>query len=239
MKILVALPAYNEEVILEENTLKLYNFFKKNFTDDWQIVIADNNSSDHTGEIGKKLEKNFKGIKYLYVPQKGKGRAIRAAWESADSDVYVFMDTDLATDLSALPALIYAVSEEKYDIAAGSRFHKNSKVQRSLFRKLVSRAYRLVLRLMLKTKIKDVPCGFKAVNRDVIENILPLVKNNEWFFDTEMMILAEQKNYRIKEIPIVWTEHKQSGRKSKVNFLRVSSNYLREIWRLKKSYAGS
>lgn len=234
MKILVALPVYNEEAILESNTLRLYNFLKKNFTDDWQIVIADNNSTDRTAEIGKKLEKNFKGIKYLYVPQKGKGRAIRAAWDSADADVYVFMDADLATDLSAIPDLISAVRDGKYDIAAGSRFQKNSKVKRSIFRKSVSRIYRLVLRLMLKTKIKDVPCGFKAINRAVMQDILPRVQNNEWFFDTEMMILAEKKNYRIKEIPIIWTEYKNFGRKSKIIFLPTTLNYLKEIWRLKK-----
>lgn len=220
MKILVALPVYNEEVILKRNAVRLYDFMKKNFTDDWQIVIADNNSSDRTGEIGQDLEKRFKEIKYLHIPQKGKGRAIRAAWQSADADVYVFMDADLATDLSALPNLIFAIGSEKFDLATGSRFQKTSKVKRSLSRKLISRSYRFVLRLMLKTKIKDAPCGFKAVNRDVIKNILPLVQNNEWFFDTEMMISAEKQNYRIKEIPVIWTEHKTPGEKAESIFLK-------------------
>jgi glycosyltransferase involved in cell wall biosynthesis len=234
MKILIALPVYNEESILAENAAKLYDFLKNNLSDDWQIVIADNNSTDRTAEIGKNLEKNFKGIKYLYVPQKGKGRAIRAAWDSGDADVYVFMDADLATDLSALPNLISAISRDNYDIAAGSRFQKNSKVKRSIFRKSISRIYRLVLRLMLKTKIKDVPCGFKAINRAIMQDILPRVQNNEWFFDTEMIITAEKQNYRTKEIPVIWTEHKNSGRKSKINFLPTTLNYLKEIWRLKK-----
>ncbi|MFA5128988.1 MAG: glycosyltransferase [Patescibacteria group bacterium] len=239
MKILVALPVYNEESILKENALKLYDFLKKNITDNWQIVIADNNSSDRTGEIGKNLEKNFVEIKYLHLPQKGKGWAIRTAWEREKADVYAFMDADLATNLSALPALIAAVSRENYDLAAGARFLPESKVKRSLIRKIVSRIYRIILYLTLKLKTKDAPCGFKAVNHIVIKNILPQIKNNEWFFDTEMIVLAEKQNYRVKEIPVIWTEHKKIGRKSRVNFIKVSLGYLKEIWRLKKSHAGN
>ncbi|MFH2136498.1 MAG: glycosyltransferase [Patescibacteria group bacterium] len=237
MKILIAVPAYNEESILAENATKIYNFLKKNIAEEWQIIIADNNSTDRTGEIGKNLEKNLSEIKYLNIPEKGKGRAIRAAWENAAADVYVFMDADLATDLSSLPALLAAVGKENYDIASGARFHKNSKVQRSLLRKFISKIYRFVLRLSLGLKTKDTPCGFKAVNHKVVKNILPQIKNNEWFFDTEMIILAEKQNYKINEIPIIWTEHKKTGRKSRVNFIKVSFGYLKEIWRLKKSHA--
>lgn len=233
MKILIAVPAYNEEPILAENVKKIYDFLKKNIMDDWQIVIADNNSSDRTGEIGKDLEKNFERIKYLHIPKRGKGRAIRAAWESGNADIYIFMDADLATDLSALPELIAAIGQEKYALAAGARFHKDSKVKRSPLRKFISRIYRFILRLLLKLKTKDAPCGFKAVNYTIVKNILPQIKNNEWFFDTEMVVLAEKENYSIKEIPIIWTEHKKPGRKSRVSFIKVSLGYLKEIWRLK------
>ncbi|MBI5071925.1 glycosyltransferase [Candidatus Falkowbacteria bacterium] len=237
MKILIAIPVYNEEAILAENVTKLYDFLKKNIADDWQIIIADNNSTDRTSDIGKDLEKNIGEIKYLHIPQKGKGRAIRAAWESNDAEVYVFMDADLATDLSALPALVAAVGRENYDLAAGARFHKDSKVNRSTLRKLISRIYRFILRMILGLKTKDAPCGFKAVNRAIVQNIIPQIKNNEWFFDTELVILAEKNNYRIKEIPVIWTEHKKIGRKSRVSFIKVSLGYLKEIWRLKKSHA--
>lgn len=237
MKILITVPVYNEEVILAENVRKLYDFLKKNIFEDWQIIIADNNSADRTGEIGKDLENNFEEIKYLRIPQKGKGRAIRASWESNNADVYIFMDADLATDLSSLPELISAVGKENFDLAAGSRFHKNSKVKRSLLRKFISRAYRFILRLTLRSKIKDAPCGFKAVNQTIIQKIIPLTQNNEWFFDTEMVVLAEKENYKIKEIPVIWTEHKKIGRKSRVSFIKVSLGYLKEIWRLKKSHA--
>ncbi len=239
MKITIAIPAYNEEIILKNNILILYNFLKNNISDDWKIVITDNNSSDRTGEIGKDLEKEYLKIKYLFVSRKGKGLAIRTAWENSDVDVCCFMDADLATDLSALPALISAISKNNYDIAAGSRFLPESKVERSLIRKFVSQNYRLALHWLLGLKIKDAPCGFKAVNRKVIKNILPKIKNNTWFFDTEMVFLAEKENYRVKEIPVSWTEHKKIGRKSRVNFIKVSLEYLKEIWRLKKTYAGN
>ncbi len=237
MKISIAIPAYNEESILAENVKKIYDFSKSSLSGDWKIIIADNNSSDRTGEIGRSLERDFENIKYLHIPQKGKGRAIRSAWENDNADIYVFMDADLATDISALPQLISTVGTENYDLAIGSRFHKNSKVKRSILRKFISRAYRFLLRLLLKSKIKDAPCGFKAANKKTVETILPKVKNNEWFFDTEMLILAEKQNYLIKEIPVIWTEHKKIGRKSRVNFIKVSLGYLREIWRLKKSHA--
>jgi glycosyltransferase involved in cell wall biosynthesis len=237
MKILIAVPAYNEESILTENVKKIYDFLKNNIAEEWQVIIADNNSSDRTGEVGKNLERNLEKIKYLNIPEKGKGRAIRAAWENVEADVYIFMDADLATDLSSLPALITAISRDNFDLAAGARFHKDSRVNRSLLRKFISRVYRLALRFALGLKTKDAPCGFKAVSRRVIQNILPQIKNNEWFFDTEMVVLAERENYRVKEIPVIWTEHKKIGRKSRVNFIKVSLGYLKEIWRLKKTHA--
>ncbi|MFA5413224.1 MAG: glycosyltransferase [Patescibacteria group bacterium] len=237
MKILIAVPAYNEESILAENVKKIYDFLKNNIAEEWQVIIADNNSGDRTSEVGKNLEKNLEKIKYLNIPKKGKGRAIRAAWETNDADVYIFMDADLATNLSSLPALIAAIGQENFDLAAGARFHKNSRVNRSLLRKFISRVYRLALHFALGLKIKDAPCGFKAVNRRVVQSILPQIKNNEWFFDTEMVVLAEKNNYRIKEVPVVWTEHKKIGRKSRVSFIKVSLGYLKEIWRLKKTHA--
>lgn len=235
MKILIAIPVYNEELILEKNILKIFYFLKNNLDDNWQIVIADNNSTDRTGEIGKELENKFKEIKYIHIPQKGKGRAVRAAWAVSDADVYIFMDADLATDLSAFMPLVSAVTREGFDLVIGSRFHKNSKVKRSFSRKLVSLTYSLILRLMLDLKIKDAPCGFKAANHKIIKNIFPTVKNNECFFDTEMILLAEKEHYRIKEIPIIWTERGESDGDSKVNVLRVALNYLGEIFKLERA----
>jgi glycosyltransferase involved in cell wall biosynthesis len=234
LKILVALPVYNEEAILEENVLKVFNFLKEKVRDDWQIIIADNNSADHTCEIGKKLALQYSKIKYLHIPQKGKGRAIRAAWQSEKADVYSFMDIDLSTDLESLPELIAAVGRENYDLAIGSRFLSASRVKRSFFRKLISYGYRLIIDFWLNSKIKDAPCGFKAANSKIVNDLLPKIKNNEWFFDSELVLLAEKQKYKIKELPVIWIEHKTVGRKSRINFIRVILNYLKEVERLRK-----
>ncbi len=234
MKISVALPVYNEETILKENVLKIYNFLKDNVRDNWKIIIADNHSTDQTGEIGKKLANQQPEIKYLYISQKGKGRAIREAWQNEKADIYIFMDIDLSTNLEALPELIAAVSREKYDLAIGSRFLPASRVKRSFFRKFISYGYRLILRLWLNSKIKDAPCGFKAVNFKVINTLLPKIQNNGWFFDSELVLLAEKQKYKIKEIPVTWHERTDKKRASKVNLLPVILNYLKEIWKLRK-----
>jgi putative flippase GtrA len=232
LKILVVVPVYNEELVLKENILKLYNFLKTNYRDDWQIVIADNGSTDGTGKIGQDLSQNFNRIKYLFIKEKGKGGAIRKAWENGKADIYCFMDVDLSTDLKCFPSLISAIDKENFDIAIGSRFKKGALVERSLKRKIFSYGYRFLLKLILKTKIEDAACGFKAVKARVVKELLPKVKNNEWFFDSELLILAEKNKYKIKEIPIKWIEQKNKLRKSKASIFKTSFSYLREISKL-------
>ncbi len=234
MKISIVLPVYNEEVILVANVLKLVNFCKNNLSDDWEIIIADNNSGDHTSILGKKLAAEHSAVKYLYVDKIGKGMAIRSGWQSVKADIYCFMDADLATDISALPDLIAGIKEGN-DLVIGSRAHRQSKVSRQFIRRVVSFGYRLVLKIMLNLKINDTPCGFKAINQRVKDNILPLVQNNKWFFDSELVILAEKAGYKIKEIPIVWFEPRRAGAgKSKVNIFSVSYNYFTKVLELKK-----
>lgn len=236
MKILVTLPVYDEELILKENILILYSFLEKNVKDDWQIIIADNGSVDSTGKIGRELSQNFDRIKYLFINEKGKGRAIRSAWQSESADVYCFMDVDLSTDLKHLPTLISAINKENFDIAVGSRFKKGAQVRRSFKRKFISYGYRFLLRLILKPQTKDATCGFKAVNTKIIKELLPKVKNNEWFFDSELLILAERNKYKIKEIPVKWIESINRARKSKTNILKTSFSYLKEICKLRARF---
>ncbi|MFA6255221.1 MAG: glycosyltransferase [Patescibacteria group bacterium] len=233
MKILIAIPAYNEESILEKSVLKLLAFCQQNLSDDWQIIIADNNSKDRTSVIGKDLAAKFPAVKYLFVSQKGKGVAIKTAWRQDSADIYCFMDADLATDLAALPQLISGIKEGN-DLVIGSRFHPKSKVVRSLGRKLTSQAYRLVLKIILALKINDAPCGFKAINQKVKENLLDLINNQQWFFDSELVILAEKKGYKIKEIPISWQDPREGTDKSRVNMLALSWNYFKEVLALRK-----
>ncbi|MFA6322195.1 MAG: glycosyltransferase [Candidatus Buchananbacteria bacterium] len=232
MKVLIVLPVYNEELILKQNVQKLLAFCRNFIIDDWQIVIADNLSNDQTAAIGQDLAQTEAKVLYLFVNKKGKGAAIRAGWKSAPADIYCFMDADLATDLAALPKLIEAI-KNGYDLALGSRYDQQSKVKRSFGRKFFSRGYHLILNLFLGLKIKDAPCGFKAVNQKVIDNILPQVENQAWFFDSELVILAESGGYKIKEFPVVWEDIREGRDKSRVQVISLSLVYLKEIAKLK------
>ncbi|MBT4277350.1 glycosyltransferase [Candidatus Falkowbacteria bacterium] len=235
MKLNITLPCYNEEKILKKNILTLFNFLNKNIVDDdWQIIIADNNSIDNTKEVTKELEEKFRQIKYLFVPQKGKGVAIKHGWQKYEADIYIFMDADLATDLEALPKLITAIKEEHYDIAVGSRFHKLSNVKRGIIRKIISYSYRVVKKILVRSSVSDIPCGFKAVNREIIKKILPQIKNKEWFFDSELVILAENQNYKIKEIPVKWEDLREKTDKSRVRVISLGFDYFNNILKLRK-----
>ncbi|MBU1164539.1 glycosyltransferase [Patescibacteria group bacterium] len=233
MNLIIVIPAFNEEKIIKESVLRVHHYLKQNITQStWQIIIADNKSTDLTSYIAKSLEQDYQHIKYLFVEEKGKGIAIKKAWQKFDADIYCFMDADLATDLSSLPPLVDAINQGGYDMAVGSRFMKGSQVKRSLLRKLFSFGYFVATRIIVKTKIKDLPCGFKAVNKKVVDHILPQVQNNEWFFDSELVLLAEQKNYKIKEVPVKWSE--PVNRISRVQPLALSWSYFKNLRQLKK-----
>ncbi|MCK5459728.1 glycosyltransferase [Candidatus Parcubacteria bacterium] len=235
MRINITLPCLNEEKILNNNIIALFNFLNKNVAgDQWQIIIADNDSNDNTAEIAKELEYRFKQIKYFFIPQKGKGIAIRHGWKNFDADIYIFMDVDLSVDLEALPKLISAVKEEHYDIAIGSRFHKQSVIKRSVARKIISRLYKIIKKIIINSDISDLPCGFKAINKDIIKKILPRIKDNEWFFDSELVILSESFGYKIKEIPVKWEEIRENGDKSRVKIISLGFNYIKNLIRLRK-----
>lgn len=231
----IILPVYNEEAVIDKNTLDVYEFAKKNLKNiDWKIIIADNASKDNTAIIAKSLVSKYKEILYFYIKQKGKGVAVRTAWERYTADVNVFMDVDLATDLSALPQLIETVLFKRADIAVGSRFVKGSQVERTLCRKLFSYTLRLILKFFLGLNVKDAPCGFKAVNRRVVQEVVPKIHNDGWFFDTELLYLAQEMGFTISEIPVKWEERDEDIRKSRVGVLKVAKEYWKEIMRLRR-----
>ena len=160
--------------------------------------------------------------------------AIRESWKSFDADFYIFMDADLATDLSALPVLIMEL-ENGNDLVAGSRFIKGSSAKRPLVRKITSKVFSVFTRLVFDLKIKDYPCGFKGADKNVINKILPLVKNNAFFFDTELLIRSVVGGMKTKEIPVIWQDRDRNKSKSRVSILKVTKEYLRELSKLKKT----
>jgi glycosyltransferase involved in cell wall biosynthesis len=229
-KINITIPVYNEEQILEKNILRLFDFCQKNIADEWQIIIADNASVDRTAIIAQETSRAYPQIVYFHLPQKGKGLAIKGAWQAFPANWYIFMDADLSTDLGALPTLINELKNNQFDLVLGSRYLSGSKLKRTWARIIISKIYNLLIKIMFNCPVKDMANGFKGANQKIIADILPLIKNNEWFFDSELILLTHLKGYKIKEIPVVWQE---SSRPTRVNFWQTSWEYLKELLFLK------
>ncbi|MEK7189907.1 MAG: glycosyltransferase [Patescibacteria group bacterium] len=241
----LTIPLYNEQTVLAENVAKILNFIhnlpaeldeiasvaslSRNDQYEWRIILADNDSTDNTPMIAKSLEKKYhKKVDYLRLDKKGKGLAIKTAWQKFPADYYIFMDADLSTDLSTLPRLIEELKNGA-GIVIGSRYLPNSQTNRSLLRLFVSKISLWFISKWLKLPLTDFTCGFKGVNQKIVQNILPLIKNQQWFFDTEMLCHTKRAGYTIKEIPVIWTETLNQKRKSKVGLIKVGWEYLKEV----------
>ncbi len=204
----VVVPVYNEERALPRTIPALRDFLlQPAFPHSWRIVIADNASVDGTPEVGQHLAKEYGDqVEYVRIEAKGRGRALKRTWLASPMEIVSYMDADLSTDLEAFPALIGAIAEEECDVAIGSRLAPGSQVKRSLKRQVLSRGYNLLIKAMFLTRFSDAQCGFKAVSRRAAQRVLPLIEDNKWFFDTELLILAEKLGYRVKDVPVSWLE---------------------------------
>lgn len=205
----IVIPVYNEEKELEANIMTLFNFCNKKMNGySWHITIADNASMDNTPVIASTLAKKHTNISLFRLEQKGRGRAVKRVWSDAKTDYCVYMDLDLSTDLIHLPNILTAL-RNGYDVAVGSRLAKGAKVEgRTWVRELTSRTLNFFfIQLFFRTSFTDAQCGFKAVNRKVVDNLIPHVKDNDWFFDGELLILAEKSGYRIFEEPVHWVDN--------------------------------
>jgi glycosyltransferase involved in cell wall biosynthesis len=202
----IVIPVYNEEHVLAESLATLRKFLAQGFAHQYRIVVADNASTDGTLAVAQRLAAKYTDVASLHIPQKGRGRALRAAWLTSPADILSYMDVDLSTDLAAFQPLIEAISSEGYDVAIGSRLARGANLRRSLRREATSRGYNVMIKGLFFTRFSDAQCGFKAASRRAVQELVPLIENNEWFFDTELLILAEKAGYRIKEIPVRWLE---------------------------------
>lgn len=226
----ITMPVYNEERELEKNIIILRNFCDKNLKAyDWYITIADNASTDNTPLIASAIEKKNTRISLFRLEQKGRGRAVKRVWVESGRDLCVYMDLDLSTDLVHLPKLLWAL-ENGYDVAIGSRLAKGARVEgRTFLRELTSRTLNFFfIQFFFHTHFTDAQCGFKGVTRRVVENLIPKVKNNEWFFDGELLIIAEKSGYKIYEEPVHWVDNPGST----VRLISTISEDLKEIIRL-------
>ena len=226
----IVLPVYNEAHVLVGSIERLRTFLAETaFPYAWRIVIADNASTDRTLSVAHALEDRFGDVTPLHIPQKGRGRALRKAWLEGDADAMCYMDVDLSTDLSGLLPLARAVLEEGYDVAYGSRMTRGSQIVRSLRREITSRGFIFLIKLLFFSNLSDTQCGFKAISRQAARELLPLVENEEWFFDTELLLLAEKGGYRVKDIPVRWVEDPDS----RVNVRKTVLEDLRGLLRMR------
>jgi putative flippase GtrA len=206
----VVVPVYNEQAGLERSVRSLHRYLSDEFPFSWRIVIADNASVDGTPAIGHRLAGQLHGVRFLRLEEKGRGRALRAAWAASDARVVAYMDVDLSTDLRALLPLVAPLVSGHSDLAIGTRLASGARVVRGPKRELISRTYNALLHAVLRARFSDAQCGFKALRRDALDGLLPGVRDEGWFFDTELLVLAQRRGLRIHEVPVDWVDDPDS-----------------------------
>jgi glycosyltransferase involved in cell wall biosynthesis len=207
----IVIPVHNEQLALERSIRRLHAFLSAETRFGWRIVIADNASTDGTPEISRALVGELAHVRSLRLEDKGRGRALRAAWSASDASVVSYMDADLSTSLHCLPALVGPLLSGHAEVAIGTRLVPTANVTRGLKRELISRSYNRLLRVVLHAGFSDAQCGFKAVRRDALDELLADTLDQGWFFDTELLIAAERRRLRIHEVPVDWVDDSDSS----------------------------
>jgi glycosyltransferase involved in cell wall biosynthesis len=206
----VVVPVHNEETDLGPSVHRLHAYLTGSFPYPFQITVADNASTDSTARIAAQLADDLPAVTVLRLAEKGRGRALRTAWASSAAPVLAYMDVDLSTDLAGLLPLVAPLISGHSDLAIGTRLARSSRVVRGPKRQVISRCYNTLLRGALRTRFSDAQCGFKAIRADVAAALLPLVEDTGWFFDTELLVLAERAGLRIHEVPVDWIDDSDS-----------------------------
>jgi putative flippase GtrA len=227
----VVVPVHNEELDLEPCLRRLHAHLSQRLPYSFRITVADNASTDSTLAVAHRLAAELDGIAVLHLDAKGRGRALRAAWSASDAAVVAYLDVDLSTDLAALLPLVAPLISGHSDVAIGSRLHPGSRVVRGAKREVISRCYNLLLRGTLGARFSDAQCGFKAMRTDVARQLLPLVHDQGWFFDTELLVLAQRCGMRIHEVPVDWVDDPDS----RVDIVSTAVEDLRGIARLARA----
>jgi glycosyltransferase involved in cell wall biosynthesis len=227
----IVIPVYNEQAILERSVRRLHAYLAARFPFPFRITIVDNASADATPAVARRLAATLETVTVLRLEQKGRGRALRSAWRRSDADVLCYMDVDLSTDLRGLLPLVAPLISGHSDLAVGSRLATGAQVVRSLRREVLSRGYNRLLRTILRSRVSDAQCGFKAGRREAIRALLTEVQDDNWFFDTELLHVAQRHGMRIHEVPVDWVEDPDS----RVHIASTVLEDLRGIVRLRFS----
>lgn len=233
MKLNLTIPVYNEAERLPQHFPRLRRFLRELQGYELELVVVDNGSTDGTEKAARTLSDPLPGMQVARLEQRGRGRALKWAWSRSDAEVCSYMDADLSTDLEAYPALIEAVAAGGHDLAIGSRLLHPGNTRRSRRREIISRSYNRLIRALFRVRFRDAQCGFKAIRREAARSLLPWIEDNDWFMDTELLILAERLGYRIFELPVKWVEEPRSH----VKILRTALRDIQGLLRMKRAFA--
>jgi len=225
----LVIPVLNEAHVLEKSVGTVRDFLARNTDWAWRVVVVDNGSTDGTDQVAERLAATHADVQFLKLPQRGRGRALRHAWTRSDADIVAYTDVDLSTELPALPLLVHALVHDGYDLGTGSRLLPQSKTVRSAKREFISRCYNLMVKAVLWTSFSDAQCGFKVASRRVVQEIVPQIADQAWFFDTELLVLAEKQGYRIKDLPVEWIEDDDS----RVKIIKTAWEDIKGVARLR------
>jgi glycosyltransferase involved in cell wall biosynthesis len=227
----LVIPCYNEAHVIVDSIRSTLSFLDEHPEHEWRIVVADNASTDGTLDAACELEAAHPGlVVVLHIPVKGRGLALRTAWLTSDAEICAYMDVDLSTDLKHLPELIDPLAADEADLSFGTRLDPLSETVRGWRREFTSRAYVFILRWFGGLKVSDAQCGFKAIRTDAARALLPVVEDTGWFFDSEMLLIAQQNGYRLCEVPVKWTDDPDS----RVDIIKTATDDLKGLWRLRR-----
>ncbi len=229
----IVVPCFNEQDTLAAHVRRLHTFCRTSLASTWRITIADNASTDDTARIADDLAAMLDGVHAVHLPEKGRGRALKAVWGASDARVLVYLDEDLSTDLAALEPLVAPLLSGHSDLAIGTRLAGSSRVVRGGKREFISRSYNLLLRTTMGVSFSDAQCGFKAITRQAAEHVLPLCEDDAWFFDTELLVIAEHAGLRVHEVPVDWVDDVNSS----VDIASTATEDLRGMWRVSRGLA--
>ena len=228
----VAVPVYNEAHVLAASIARLHDYLRQHFPFTWRITIVDNASTDGTLDVAHRVAEAFEHVHVLHLDRKGRGLALREAWLASPARVCAYMDVDLSTGLDALLPLVAPLVTGHSDVAIGSRLAPGASVARGPRREIISRTYNVILKTVFAVRFRDAQCGFKAIRSDIGALLLPEVHDDGWFFDTELLLLAEHNGLRVHEVPVDWVDDPDS----RVDVRRTATDDLKGVWRMARSF---
>ena len=227
------MPAYNEAHVLALSVRAAHDYLSDGFPFSWRITVVDNGSTDGTWDVARALADELPGVSAVHLDERGRGRALRAAWSRSEARVVAYMDVDLSTDLDALLPLVAPLLSGHSDVAVGSRLAPGATVTRGAKREILSRGYNVLVRAALRSRVRDAQCGFKALRADVARRLLPSIEDDGWFFDTELLVRAERAGLRVLELPVHWVDDEDS----RVDIWATVVADLKGVWRVARQGA--